>query len=217
MRWVVVRADLTRPRILLVSCLIILAGLIGVATVTQVHGQECLPTILEIHNTYPQSANPNQQIAITTTLILSCDVLGYQTDVEIRPTGYTRTLSRASGPYAVNRLITPDTTGPWSLDIVVSLTDYPLGRVLSIKRDTIIIQVGASPTSTTQLGTTQYSTTTTKSTFTGPPITSTTIETHTVSGLLLPQDQTIAPVAIFFAALFAIAALMLIRVRRGRM
>lgn len=208
---------MTRPRIQLVSCLIILAALIGVASVTQVYGQECLPTILEIHNTYPQFANPNQEIQITTTITVSCISPGYVTRVDIMPAGYTRILTSASGPIAINRVTAPETNGPWSLDIVTSLTDYPYGRVLGIKRDPIIIQVGPSPTSTTQLTTTQYSTTTAKLTFTAPPIASTAIETHTVSGLLLSQDQTIAPAAIIFAALFAIAALMLLRVRRARM
>ena len=217
MRKIVVRADLIRPRILLVSCLIILAGLIGVASVTQVHGQDCLPIILEVHNTYPQFVNPNQETQITTTITVSCITLGYVTRVDIMPAGYTRILTSASGPIAINRVTAPETNGPWSLDIVTSLIDYPYGRVLDIKRDPITIQVVPSPMSTTQLITTQYSTTTTKLTFTAPPITSTTIETHTFSGLLLPQDQTIAPAAIIFAALLTIAAMMLLRVRRGRM
>jgi hypothetical protein len=198
-------------------CFIILAGLVGVWNMTRVSAQDCIPTILEVHDTYPQSVNPNQEVAITTTVTVSCIVLGYVTKVDIMPTGYTRILTTASGPIAINRLTAPGNNGPWSLDILASLIDYPYGRVLSSKRDTIVIQVGAGSTSTGEIST-QYSTATMKSTstITATPVTRTTIETHTMSSFILPQDQTIAPIAIVFAVLFVISAGILLRARRGQ-
>lgn len=147
-------------------------------------------------------------------------VLGYLTRVDLMPTGYTRILSSAAGPVAVNRVTTPETNGPWSLDVVTSLIDYPYGRIVSIRRDTIIIQIGAVLTSATQSVTTiRYSsmvTTARTSIITAKVVTRTTTETYTVSGFVLQQDQGYALVTIVLAAAFVIAAWMLLRAKRGR-
>jgi hypothetical protein len=203
---------------LLLSCSILLSALIA-ASAINAYGQPCQPSIVDIFNSYPQSANPNEKIEITTTITVSCMLPGYQLRVDIMPTGYTRILSMAAGPVAVNSVTSPETNGPWSLDVVTSLIDYPYGRILSIKRDQITIQIGPAETSVTQsVSTIRYSSTITAtwtSTTTVHALTRTRTETRTVSVLLLQQDQTYAPVAIVFGAAFAIAAWMLLRARRG--
>lgn len=92
-------------------------------------------------NSYPESAGQNAQVTITTDVSLNCPIQGYYVIVNIMPTGYTRILSTASGPVAVNQVTTPTDLGPWSLDVVVKLVDYPLGKTISSSDNTIVIQI----------------------------------------------------------------------------
>ena len=115
----------------------------------EVYAQPCLPRIVKISNSYPESAIPNARVTITTNVDLECPSQGYNVTVDIMPTGYTRIISTASGPVAVNEVTTPTDLGPWSLDVVVKLVDYPLGRILNYSKDTIVIQIASSNATST--------------------------------------------------------------------
>lgn len=115
----------------------------------EVYAQPCLPRIVKISNSYPESTIPNARVTITTNVDLECPSQGYNVIVDIMPTGYTRIISTASGPVAVNEVTTPTDLGPWSLDVVVKLVDYPLGRILNYSKDTIVIQIASSNATST--------------------------------------------------------------------
>ncbi|HKM50492.1 MAG TPA: hypothetical protein VJZ75_04870 [Candidatus Bathyarchaeia archaeon] len=107
----------------------------------EVYAQGCFPGVVNVSNSYPQSASPNAQVTITTNVSLNCPIQGYYVVVDIMPTGYTRILSTAAGPVAVNGVTTPTDLGPWSLTVVVKLVDYPLGKIISSSSNTIVIQI----------------------------------------------------------------------------
>ena len=121
--------------------LLIIICLPSLMIYAEVHAQTCLPNFVKISNSYPEYASPNAQITITTNIALQCTIQGYMVVVDIMPTGYNRVISTASGTAAVNKVTTPTDLGPWSLDVVVKLVDYPVGRTLTSSTETVVIQI----------------------------------------------------------------------------
>lgn len=182
-----------------------------------VYAQLCTPRLGSITNDYPQYAPSNQQITITTTVTVDCMQLGYQVTVDILPSGSSNILSFAPGLVAVNRITTPATFGPWTLNVIVQLMEYPLGRITGYHNDTIVVQVVSGMT-TQVLTSVEYSTETesTMLTSTISASTSTITETAAAYALASEEDQGSALAAAILGACFVLLVLMLLKTRRER-
>lgn len=132
-----------------IKVLILAAVFISSLTLNvRVDAQTCLPNITNISNSYPQFAGPNEEITITTVMGSYCPNWDYQVTVDIMPTGYIRLISSAVGPVAVNRVTTPNSIGPWSLDIIVKLIETTYYGTINYTKNTIVIQITPSSTPT---------------------------------------------------------------------
>lgn len=183
---------------------------------TGVHAQTCYPSLGDVSNDFPQYAAPSQVITITTRVTVNCMVSGYAVTVYVMPTGTAKILSFATGTLTVNKVTTPATFGPWSLNVYVALIQLSMGRTAYSNR-TIIIQI-VSGTTTQALTSVQHVSTTVTaaltSTVAGEPNMITQFETQTESVLVVQEEQGYGLLAAIFAAGFVIVTMMLVRRRR---
>jgi len=191
--------------------------------ITPVHASIC--EVLSITPNYPSEAGPNQEIAINVNVVLNCSPFysySYMiVRVDLMPIGVTRIIATEvvrAYPYLSSETVhvlvfTPNSMGPWYLDVVVTVVDLQNNSsVDSITGIPIAIQVGPPAPSTTVAATTQIASTigmiqTSTTTLTQMLIITT---TSTLAGpSMAPDLQVIAPFGIILAVCLVIAILVL--------